>query len=115
MKVREASLDDITAVYLTNPDRPYDRPVESLSIVERIGYGGSWMSVESCAIHLNNMLAWGRAPLVVEDRGMVIAETEYYVGPDAPARCHARRLRHIRALGLSTAGCGDRADGGDDI
>ena len=42
------------------------------------------MSVESCAIHLNNMLAWGRAPLVVEDRGMVIAETEYYVGPDVP-------------------------------
>lgn len=85
MNVREASLDDvkdITAVYLTNPGRPYDRPVEDLSIVERFGYGGPWMSVESCAIHLNNLLARGCAPLVVEEGGKVIAETEYYVGPD---------------------------------
>jgi GNAT superfamily N-acetyltransferase len=87
MKVREAWLDDaedITAIYRTNPDRPYERPIEGLTIAERIGYGGDWMSVESCAIHLNNLLAWGCAPLVVEDEGKVIAETEYYMGPDVP-------------------------------
>lgn len=87
MKVREASLDDtkyITAIHLTNPDRPFDRPVESLSIAECIGYGGDWMSVESCAIHLNNLIAWGCAPLVVEDGGKVIAEAEFYIGPDIP-------------------------------
>ena len=87
MIVREATLDDtrdIVAVHLTNPDRPFDRPVESLSIAERIGHGGPWMSVESCAIHLNNLLAWGYAPLVVEDEGQVIAETEFYIGRDIP-------------------------------
>jgi GNAT superfamily N-acetyltransferase len=87
MIVREATLDDvqdIVAVHLTNPDRPFERPVERLSIAERCSYGGPWMSVETCAIHLNNMLAWGYAPLVVEEEGTVIAETEFYIGPDVP-------------------------------
>jgi GNAT superfamily N-acetyltransferase len=85
--VRKAMLDDtqdIVAVHLTNPDRPFVRPIESLSIAERCDYGGPWMSVESCAIHLNNLLAWGYAPLVVEDEGRVIAEAEFYMGRDTP-------------------------------
>ena len=42
------------------------------------------MSVESCAIHLNNLLAWGHTPLVVENEGKVIAEAETYIGRDIP-------------------------------
>lgn len=87
MIVREARLDDvreIVEVYITNPDREFARPVEDMCIAERYGYGGPWMSVESCAIHMNSMLAWGYPPLVVEDRGRVIAETEFYVGRDVP-------------------------------
>jgi GNAT superfamily N-acetyltransferase len=87
MIVREATLDDtrdIVSVNLTNPDRPFDKPVESLSIAERYSHGGPWMSVESCAVHLNNMLAWGHVPLVVEEEGRVIAETEFYIGQDIP-------------------------------
>jgi len=87
MIVREATLDDtqdIVAVYQTNPDRPFVQPTENLSISERYGYGGPWMSVESCAIHLNNMLAWDHVPLVVEEEGKVIAETEFYIGEDIP-------------------------------
>ncbi len=85
MIVREATLDDtedIVEIHLTNPDRPFDKPAESLSIAERYSYGGSWMSVESGAIHLNNMLAWGHIPLVVEHEGKVIAEAEFYIGQD---------------------------------
>jgi len=85
--VREATLDDtqdIVRIYLTNPGRPFDRPIEELSVAERYSYGGPWMSVESCAIHLNNMLAWGHVPLVVEDEGKAIAETEFYIGKDIP-------------------------------
>lgn len=40
------------------------------------------MSVESCSIHLNNLLAWGHAPLVVEEGGRAIAEAEFFIGPD---------------------------------
>jgi GNAT superfamily N-acetyltransferase len=87
MIVREATLDDvrdIVAVHLTSPDRPFTEPVERLSIAERCSYGGPWMSVETCAIHLNNLLAWGHTPLVVEEGSRVIAETEFYIGPDVP-------------------------------
>jgi GNAT superfamily N-acetyltransferase len=87
MIVREATLNDtqdIVAVHLTSPDRPFERPLESLTIAQRNDYGGPWMSVESCAIHLKNLLAWGHAPLVVEEGGRVVAETEFYIGPDIP-------------------------------
>jgi GNAT superfamily N-acetyltransferase len=87
MIVREATLDDvqdIVSVYLTNPDRPFDQPVKHLSIAERYSYGGPWMSVETCAIHLNNVLAWGHTPLVVEEGSRVVAETEFYIGRDVP-------------------------------
>jgi len=87
MIVREASLDDtqdIVAIYLTDPDKPFDRPVEAMNIAERYGCGGPWMSPESCAIHLNNLLAWGHAPLVVEEEGRAIAEAEFYIGRDIP-------------------------------
>ena len=85
--VREATLDDtqdIVTVHLTSPDRPFDQPIEELSISERCDHGGPWMSVESCAIHLNSLLAWGYAPLVVESEGTVIAEAEFYIGRDVP-------------------------------
>jgi GNAT superfamily N-acetyltransferase len=85
--VREATLDDtqdIVAVHLTSPDRPFDHPLESLSVAARYAYGGPWMSVETCAIHLNNLLAWGHVPLVVEEGDRVIAEVEFYVGRDIP-------------------------------
>ncbi len=87
MEVREATLDDthdIVAVHLTNPEPPFDRPPETLTITERCDHGGPWMTMETCAIHLNNLLAWGYAPLVVEHEGKVIAETEFYVGRDIP-------------------------------
>jgi GNAT superfamily N-acetyltransferase len=85
--VREATLDDvgeIVEVYTTNPDRPLPKPIEEMGICEANSYGGPWMSVESCAIHINNLLAWGYDPLVVEHEGKVIAETEFYIGPDVP-------------------------------
>ena len=87
MIVREATLNDtqdIVAVHLTEPDRPFERPIESLSIAEVCGYGGPWMTIETCAIHLNNLLAWNHVPLVVEDRDRVIAEAEFYIGQDIP-------------------------------
>jgi len=42
------------------------------------------MNIESGAIHLNNLLAWGFVPLVVEEKGKVIAEGEFYTGEDVP-------------------------------
>ncbi len=75
LHIRLARLEDtagVTAVHCSYTDKwtraigaetdvvPYD----SLSIAERWGFGGPWMSVETCAIHLNHMLLKRHYPMV---------------------------------------------------
>ena len=85
MIVREATLDDakdIASVYKSNPDSSIKEPIENLSIEELVKQFGPWMSEDTCAVHLHNLIAWGSAPLVVEEKGKVIAEVEYFIGQD---------------------------------
>lgn len=49
---------------------------EDLSLAERFGHGGAWMSVELCAVHLYRALNGGVIPLVVEHDGKVVGEAE---------------------------------------
>ena len=53
---------------------------EFLTISERWAHGGPWMSVETCTIHINNLLLAGHLPLVATVEGSVIAEAEIYLG-----------------------------------
>lgn len=56
---------------------------DELSLYERWQHGGPWMSVETCAVHLNRLLAGSGIPLVAELDGQVLAETEVYEGYEA--------------------------------
>jgi GNAT superfamily N-acetyltransferase len=52
---------------------------EALTLYERWQQGGPWMSIETCAVHLNRLLAGSGVPLVAEDdNGQVLAEAELY-------------------------------------
>ena len=52
---------------------------EALTLYERWQQGGPWMSIETCAVHLNRLLAGSGVPLVAEDEnGQVLAEAEVY-------------------------------------
>lgn len=53
---------------------------EDLSIVERWVHGGPWMSVETCAIHLNYLLTWDQYPLIALINNRVVGELELYIG-----------------------------------
>ena len=55
-------------------------PYDSLSIAERWGFGGPWMSAETCAIHLNNMLLKRQYPVVALKGDRLIGEMELFVG-----------------------------------
>ncbi|MGC9356567.1 MAG: GNAT family N-acetyltransferase [Anaerolineae bacterium] len=88
IEVRPATLDDvlaITAIHCSDVDRwrdPTTREVvayEDLSLYGRWRNGGPWMSVESCAVHLNALLRAGHIALVAEMEGAVVGEAEYYV------------------------------------
>jgi GNAT superfamily N-acetyltransferase len=49
-----------------------------LSLYERWQHGGHWMSIETCAVHLNRLLAGAGTPLVATLDGAVLAHAELY-------------------------------------
>jgi len=86
--IRPATLTDaaaISAVHCSTVDEwrdPYTRqPTDetTLNLFGRWYNGGDWMSVETCAVHLNGMLLRGHLPLVAEHGGSIVGEAEYYV------------------------------------
>jgi GNAT superfamily N-acetyltransferase len=101
-KVRLARLDDAAAivdVHLSHVPRWYRQigneqhevSYGDLTLDERFGFGGPWMSQETCAIHLNNLLLHRQMPLVAEENGRVVGEMELFVGREGPSygkNCH---------------------------
>jgi GNAT superfamily N-acetyltransferase len=86
--IRPATLADaaaISMVHCSTVDEwrdPYTRqPTDeaTLNLFGRWYNGGDWMSVETCAIHLNGMLLQGHLPLVAEVDGRIAGEAEYYI------------------------------------
>ncbi len=96
LKLRHATLDDaaeISEVHRSHVDRwyrkldneQYEVPYGSLSLSERWGFGGPWMSVETCAVHLNNLILQHQLPVVAEDDGVLAGETELFLGEEGAA------------------------------
>jgi len=86
--IRPATLADAAAISIVHCSTviewrdPYTRqPTDeaTLNLFGRWYNGGDWMSVETCAIHLNGLLLHGHLALVAEANGVIIGEAEYYV------------------------------------
>jgi GNAT superfamily N-acetyltransferase len=102
LMVRLARLDDaaaVTGVHLSHVsrwyrqigDEQYDVSYSDLTLDEREGFGGPWGSVETCAIHLNNLLLRRQTPLVAEKDGCIVGEMELFIGREEPPygmNCH---------------------------
>ena len=89
VEIRPAALSDaqaITAVHcsdiMTWVRHGAETSYQFLTITERWAHGGPWMSVETCTIHINNLLLAGHLPLVATVEGSVIAEAEVYFGQE---------------------------------
>ena len=93
VEVRVASLDDvggIVDVYCSGVDRWFrwigggrvEANYGDLGVVDRWSHGGPWMSVETCAVHLNFLLTSDQYPLVAVLDGRVVGELELYVGEE---------------------------------
>jgi len=91
--IRLASLDDvrgIVEVHCSSIDKWVKRingeeveaRYEELNVEERFRHGGPWVSVETCAIHINYLLAYGQYPLIAELNGKIIGELELYIGEE---------------------------------
>src|SRR5512143_746748 len=80
-----------------------------MTLYERWQQGGPWVSVETCAVHLNRLLGGSGFPLVAEIDGEVMATAEVYEGFEPPPFGHHLNLAvliahadHLRQ-GLGTA------------
>jgi ribosomal protein S18 acetylase RimI-like enzyme len=100
--IRLARLDDataITGIHLSHVPQWYrevggehcEVGYAALTLDERYGFGGQWMSTETCAIHLNNLLLCHHMPFVAEVDGRPAAEMELFIGREGALygrNCH---------------------------
>ncbi len=93
LSIRLATLDDageITRVHCSDISKWFkyrggakiESRYEELSVEERFRHGGPWMSIETCAIHLNYILLAKQYPIVVEYGGRIVGELELYIGEE---------------------------------
>lgn len=80
-------------------------PYPSLSLYERWLHGGPWMSVETCAVHLNRWLWAGHRVLVAQVEGEVVGEAEFVVN-DEPAPYGAALHLSLLIVHAAHQGCG---------
>jgi GNAT superfamily N-acetyltransferase len=102
LRIRLARPDDAAAVvdvhksrvarwYRQIDNEQHDVGYDDLTLDERFEFGGQWMSVETCAIHLNHLLLLHCLPVVLELDGRIVAEMEFFPGREGPRygmNCH---------------------------
>ena len=102
IKIRMARLDDTAGIvdvhrshvgqwYRQIDSERHDVGYDSLTIDERFGFGGPWMSPETCSVHLNHLLLRRQLPLVVETGGRIVAQAELFIGREGKRygkNCH---------------------------
>ncbi|WP_456366768.1 N-acetyltransferase family protein [Thermococcus sp.] len=94
MKIRKAALDDVKAIVDVHTA---GEDLSGLPLGERYLRGGPWMSVETCSIHLNNLLLEGQLPVVAELEGKIVGEAEVLFSEE-PLREKTRRIAHLDVI-----------------
>lgn len=88
--VRAAGLDDVAGIHEVHRSdvsewRRLDGTrgeFERLSVLERYLNGGPWMSPESCAVYVNELILAATPPIIALRDGRVLGEMELLFGPD---------------------------------
>ncbi|WP_456321061.1 GNAT family N-acetyltransferase [Palaeococcus sp. (in: euryarchaeotes)] len=108
MKIRMARLEDapgITGVHCSGIEVWYrfaetgkiKSEYAKLSIRDRYRHGGPWMSVESCAVHLNSLLLENQIPLVAEIDGKIVGNAEILISKER-VNGRMRKIAHLDVL-----------------
>lgn len=90
LNIRNARLDDTSAICgllrsrieqwqrFTEAGAVEDCRYEDLKVAERWLHGGAWMSVETAAIHLSDLLIGAGLAIVAEHKGKIVGYLEVY-------------------------------------
>ena len=93
MIIRKATLEDVRAIVEVHTAG------EDIggSLLERYSSGGPWMSVETLAIHLNNLLLEGQVVAVAELDGKIVGEAEVLFSKE-PIGGEIKRIAHVDVI-----------------
>ena len=94
LRVRKATLEDVKGIVDVHTA---SEDLSGLSVGERYLRGGSWMSVETCSIHLNALLLEGGLPVVAELGGRIVGEAEAFFSEE-PLGGRTRKIAHLDVI-----------------
>jgi len=109
MDIRIAKLEDTNGIvevhcsdveewyHYENGQRKEPDSYDNLTLKERSLHGGPWMSIETCAIHLNNLLLNGQIPLVAKIEGRIVGELELFISEER-INGRTKKIAHIDVL-----------------
>ncbi|MGQ4834200.1 MAG: GNAT family N-acetyltransferase [Candidatus Asgardarchaeia archaeon] len=78
----EVHCSDIEKWYKYVNHKKFESQYAQLSIEDRWAHGGPWMSIETCAIHLNYLLTSDQYSLVAIMNNKIVGELELYIGEE---------------------------------
>ncbi|BAD84520.1 N-acetyltransferase, GNAT family [Thermococcus kodakarensis KOD1] len=79
LEIRVATLDDVKGIVDVHTA---GEELSGFSVRERYLRGGPWMSVETCAVHINALLLEGQYPIVAELDGRIVGEAEVFLSEE---------------------------------
>ncbi|NJF24993.1 N-acetyltransferase [Thermococcus sp. Bubb.Bath] len=94
--VRKATLDDVMGIVNVHTA---EEELSDLSVRERYLRGGPWMSVETCAVHINALLLDGQFSLVAEFNRKIVGEAEVFLSEEL-VRGKPTRISHLDVIGV---------------
>ncbi|ASJ08858.1 GNAT family acetyltransferase [Thermococcus siculi] len=94
LRIRVATLDDVEGIVNVHTG---GEDLSNLSVRERYLRGGPWMSVETCAVHINALLLEGQLPLVAELEGRIVGEAEIFLSEE-PINGEPKRIAHLDVI-----------------
>ncbi len=109
MRIRLGRLEDAEGITLThcsdvnewyhreNGKKTMRASYEELTILERYLHGGPWMSIESCAVHLNSLLLEDHPIIVAEVDGKIAGEAELLINEE-PVSGELHRIAHLDVI-----------------
>ncbi|WP_240921881.1 GNAT family N-acetyltransferase [Thermococcus sp. ES12] len=94
VKIRKADLNDVRGIVWVHTG---GEDLGGLSIAERYSRGGPWMSVETCAVHINNLLLDDQLVALAELNGTIVGEVEVLFSEERIAG-RVRKIGHVDVI-----------------
>ncbi|WP_367883841.1 GNAT family N-acetyltransferase [Thermococcus peptonophilus] len=96
LEIRVATLDHVKGIVEVHTAGGEE--LSGFSVRERYLRGGPWMSIETCAVHINALLLEGQYPIVAELDGRIVGEAEVFLSEEPINGGEPKRIAHLDVI-----------------